>query len=132
MSSIPAQATQAGAEAWNAVPNRPKTNLQGVGAAGGLRAPGASGSLGVDVQASDMIDGEKFCPRCGESWPADTEFFFANRQHPDGLWNYCKACFYEQTRPNAVRRKLPVTPAAQRPTDVLADRLALSWVEARP
>ena len=78
-----------------------------------------------------MFD-EKFCPKCSESWPADTEFFFSHQRSQDGLWCCCKACYYEQTRPNASRRKLPVAPVALRPTDALADQLALSWTEARP
>lgn len=120
MSSILAQAAQAGAEARNAVPNRPKTNLQGVGAAGGLRAPGASGSLRVNVPASDRIDDdEKLCRKCGEWWPADREFFYVDASAPDGLFYCCKACYHELTHPNASRR----------PANALA---AAWWVEARP
>lgn len=37
---------------------------------------------------------EKMCPRCGEIWPADMEFF---RKGPGkrGLDSWCRACRYE-------------------------------------
>ncbi|OGB19453.1 MAG: hypothetical protein A2W72_18080 [Burkholderiales bacterium RIFCSPLOWO2_12_67_14] len=72
-------------------------------------------------------DGEKYCHKCNEWWPADGEFFFLHQKSRDGLWYCCKACYYEGTRPHG----RPVAPAAERLTDVLADRLALSWVETR-
>ena len=37
----------------------------------------------------------RYCSRCNEYWPADNEFFHANRCKPDGLSEYCKACFLE-------------------------------------
>lgn len=37
---------------------------------------------------------EKRCSRCGDYWPADTEFFFAqlHSSHKDGLHCMCKDC----------------------------------------
>jgi len=40
-------------------------------------------------------EAEKFCPKCREWWPADTEFFHRNPSTPDGLATYCKACQLE-------------------------------------
>jgi len=39
-----------------------------------------------------LVDGEweKFCPRCSDWWPADTEFFHPFK--PYGLQYVCKAC----------------------------------------
>ena len=36
---------------------------------------------------------EKFCKKCEEWWPADTEFFFRHAKRADGLSSNCKACF---------------------------------------
>jgi hypothetical protein len=40
-----------------------------------------------------LLGREKRCSRCGEWWPADTEFF--NRQGA-GLHCWCKACVIER------------------------------------
>lgn len=36
---------------------------------------------------------EKRCPKCNEYWPHDTEYWFAARQQPDGLFTCCRACY---------------------------------------
>lgn len=36
---------------------------------------------------------EKRCTRCGEFWPFDTEFWFANTGKPDGAMDWCRACY---------------------------------------
>lgn len=36
---------------------------------------------------------EQSCNKCGESWPADTEFFFVDKRKKLGLSHTCKACF---------------------------------------
>lgn len=41
---------------------------------------------------------EKYCPRCKEWWPADSEFFTSDRSSKDGLYHWCKACFTEWRR----------------------------------
>lgn len=33
---------------------------------------------------------EQRCPRCGDYWPADTEFFYSNGTR---LMSACKACY---------------------------------------
>lgn len=38
---------------------------------------------------------EQTCTKCNESWPADTEFFFADKGKALGISNTCKACFEE-------------------------------------
>lgn len=38
---------------------------------------------------------EQTCTKCGESWPADTEFFFADKGKRLGLSYTCKACYEE-------------------------------------
>ena len=42
------------------------------------------------------IDGlQKYCARCQEYWPADSEFFFCNKNEGDGLMPWCKVCYDE-------------------------------------
>ncbi len=41
---------------------------------------------------------ERYCRRCDEFWPADTEFFNACRTEPTGLNAWCKACNSEAKR----------------------------------
>lgn len=36
---------------------------------------------------------ERYCGKCEEYWPADTEFFFHAPQTASGLHCYCKACY---------------------------------------
>ncbi|OIR11001.1 hypothetical protein GALL_71720 [mine drainage metagenome] len=43
---------------------------------------------------------EKYCARCHEYWPADTEFYFSNSGTNDGLSTWCKACYLENRYPN--------------------------------
>lgn len=43
---------------------------------------------------------ERFCSLCREYWPADDEFFYANKAKPDGLSSLCKACTVECRYPN--------------------------------
>ena len=38
---------------------------------------------------------EKRCAHCRDYFPADNQFFYANRAIRDGLHSYCKACFLE-------------------------------------
>lgn len=52
---------------------------------------------------------EKPCSKCGECWPADTEFFYRQAGRPDGLGSMCKACYAEtpsMIRRNAGKKKL--------------------------
>jgi hypothetical protein len=51
---------------------------------------------------------EKRCPRCGEYWPADTEFFYA---HADELSSYCRSCNHE----HSTRHDPPPQPRAVAP-----------------
>ncbi len=41
---------------------------------------------------------ERRCSHCFEYWPADTEFFAANRAERSGLCSWCKACYSEARR----------------------------------
>jgi hypothetical protein len=41
-------------------------------------------------------DLEKRCSTCGDYWPADNEFFYADRGDPDGTGGTCKACYLER------------------------------------
>ncbi len=38
---------------------------------------------------------EKLCKKCGEHWPADSEFFYRRASSEDGLSDICKACYAE-------------------------------------
>lgn len=43
------------------------------------------------------IGPEKLCSRCDEWWPADEEFFFADKtSKDDGLEHECRACKRER------------------------------------
>lgn len=48
---------------------------------------------------------EQTCTKCGESWPADTEFFYADKRKPLGLSLTCKACYEEMPSVQAKRSK---------------------------
>lgn len=38
---------------------------------------------------------EKRCSKCREYFPADNEFFYPNGGSPDGLCDWCKACYQQ-------------------------------------
>ncbi|MDH1587982.1 hypothetical protein [Stutzerimonas stutzeri] len=52
---------------------------------------------------------EKLCRKCGDTWPADTEFFYRQAAKSDGLGSVCKACYAEtpsMIKRNAGKKKL--------------------------
>lgn len=56
------------------------------------------------------LGAEKWCPRCREYLPNDTEFFGRNKRHVDGLMNHCKACASDiRVRSRQTRRGAPKT-----------------------
>lgn len=69
---------------------------------------------------------EKWCGRCQDWWPADTEFFWKTSK---GLWYCCKACYYASDK-RAGRRgqidpNLPLVPEPLR-------AIPFAPIEARP
>ncbi len=48
---------------------------------------------------------ERVCAKCGESWPADTEFYYRCPDHPGGMHIYCKACVNEIRKESYRRSK---------------------------
>lgn len=62
---------------------------------------------------------ERDCTRCGESWPATTEFFSRSPHHSSGFHSWCKACQTERKR-----ESLPPKPPAPVP-EVFAVQLHL-------
>ncbi len=58
-------------------------------------------------------DGElqKRCSACREYWPADSEFFHGCSANPDGLHNYCRACYCDQRWPQGRSTILPLQQA---------------------
>jgi hypothetical protein len=48
---------------------------------------------------------EKRCGRCGETWPADAEFFRPRTSQPHRLLCWCRACEAEQRRQARSRSK---------------------------
>jgi len=46
----------------------------------------------------------KRCPKCGEWWPADREFFYTSKHTPSGLQSWCIACWKEWAQ-DPVRRE---------------------------
>jgi len=53
----------------------------------------------------------KTCIKCGTDYPATTEYFYAHKQHKDGLQSSCKECYrlhckeYHQTEHGKERRQ---------------------------
>lgn len=45
---------------------------------------------------------EKTCKMCKEEWPADSEFFFRDKNYKDGFSLYCKACYHDM--PSRIRK----------------------------
>lgn len=52
----------------------------------------------IPVRLTNYCGMEKYCPRCGEWWPADDEFFDRDNTNKIGLQTYCKACRTEYMR----------------------------------
>lgn len=46
----------------------------------------------------------KRCPKCGEWWPADREFFYAKKDTASGLQSWCRACWSEWAASSPKRR----------------------------
>lgn len=59
---------------------------------------------------------EKRCTRCQDYWPADSEFFYANRGKSDGLGGTCKACYLENRYPDGRRQPQPQKGTTTMPT----------------
>ncbi|MFP4615540.1 MAG: hypothetical protein ACLFRB_06660 [Thiohalorhabdus sp.] len=47
---------------------------------------------------------ERYCARCGDLWPADTEFFYPSRKS-GGVHTWCRACFNEERMSRRRRAK---------------------------
>lgn len=61
------------------------------------------------VYRDDPILGRvKRCPRCRESWPLDSEFFFFRASGKPQA--YCKACYNDAFRESRSRRGLVHAP----------------------
>ena len=43
-------------------------------------------------------NGERECSKCGETYPATAEFFYADKRRQCGLRSACKACVGEYPR----------------------------------
>lgn len=50
---------------------------------------------------------EKLCRKCGDTWPAYTEFFYRQAAKSDGLGSVCKACYAETPSVTARNRNKP-------------------------
>lgn len=46
----------------------------------------------------DLIEIERYCPRCQECWPLTSEFWGKDSGRPDGLSRRCKACQAESKK----------------------------------
>lgn len=46
---------------------------------------------------------EKRCSKCREYWPADNTAFYVCSKAPDGLYDWCKACYLEWKKGWVVR-----------------------------
>lgn len=54
-----------------------------------------------------MVEAEKHCNGCDESWPADLEFFYSDPNSKDGLYYRCKACYREWLAQSPKRQTAP-------------------------
>lgn len=45
------------------------------------------------------------CCKCGEFYPADTEFFYAQKNTKYGIHSWCKACYEQQPSVIAKRQR---------------------------
>lgn len=55
------------------------------------------------------VDGlEKWCPRCSEWWPADSEYFWLSPKSPTGLFYCCKACYHQLDKRKSRRGLVPL------------------------
>ncbi len=72
---------------------------------------------------------EKFCTRCVEWWPADTEFFFSDPEGQAALSYCCKACYREwkASTKTKSRRALP-SKAVQAPPALAS----IDWLRQTP
>ena len=43
-------------------------------------------------QPEDLVEIERYCPRCEDCWPLSSEFWGKDAKRPDGLARICKAC----------------------------------------
>lgn len=73
----------------------------------------ASGTDGKGRPVTTVREGEdgheRYCGRCHEWWPADSEFFHRQTTRSHGLSDWCRACYGEW---RASRRSLKPEPAA--------------------
>lgn len=69
------------------------------------------------IYCYDIDEMQKRCSKCRDYWPADSEFFFADKGSADGLGEWCKDCYktwrYPKGRQATVDAPapLPSTPA---------------------
>lgn len=72
------------------------------------------------------IDGqEKFCTRCVEWWPADTDFFFSDPEGQAGLFYCCKACYREWQTTTKTKSRRPLVSSTPQPVPALA---SIDWL----
>lgn len=69
----------------------------------------SGGVLAPDLARVTELGAEKKCVRCGEWWPADREFFYADRKRPDGHFSTCRACRADIQRESRRKAKAPAT-----------------------
>ena len=55
-------------------------------------------------QFSDDCGHELKCSKCGEFWPADSEFFYCSKGR---ISSWCIACYLNYIRPRGMRRQTP-------------------------
>ena len=65
--------------------------------------------MSVSSYAIDPILGPvKRCPKCGEDWPADAEFYYPRHKGGSALQSWCRACWseYITTGAGSVARRI--------------------------
>ncbi len=75
---------------------------------------------------------EKFCIRCVEWWPADTEFFFSDPEGQAGLFYCCKACYREWQASTKTKSRRALPGQVAQPAPALASIAWLRQTQLQP
>ena len=66
----------------------------------------------IVIPGEEELGVQRRCPRCGEFWPEDHEFFYPARR--GGFQAYCKACWHERSAAAYIARRAQRDPDDQR------------------
>lgn len=76
--------------------------------------------------AERQIGKQKRCTKCGEYWPADTEFFYRGNGK-DGLHTWCKACVNDETYRRRMADKVSPRPPSKKRKERNGIKNRIEW-----